>query len=125
MSKFQEVISVLRHGQAVEDLDDAMLEAVKAAQLTGKKAKIQLVITIEPKGNSGQYIVVDAVKTTLPSLPKEQTILFGTPEGNLQKDDPHQRKLPLRELDDNPIDRGSIKNVHDLVPVAQVKVVSN
>jgi len=123
MAKFTETLSNLRHGQAEQDLDEALTEAVQRARDTGKKATVSITVTIEPKGASGQYFLTDEVKSKLPSFAKEKTILFGTPDGNLLRDDPHQQKLPLRELDEPTISASKIRNVHDL-PVA-VKQMAN
>jgi len=112
MAKILETIQSLRHGQAEVELSDALTEAVQRARDTGKKATVSISITIEPKGASGQYFLTDDIKCKLPAFAKEKTILFGTPDGNLLRDDPHQQKLPLRELDDAA--PSSIRNVHDL-----------
>ena len=94
------VLNNLRYGQTQSEMSEALAEAVERARETGKQATVTLVITIKPQGNSGQYFLTDEVKQKLPSLPKAQTIMFGTPEGNLLRDDPRQQKLPLRDVGD-------------------------
>lgn len=111
MAQALETLRALRHGQAEIELNEALTEAVQRARDTGKNATVSISITIKPKGASGQYFLTDDIKCKLPVFPKEPTILFGTPEGNLLRDDPHQQKLPLRELhDDAPANVKSINN---------------
>lgn len=88
-------INQLRYGAAAEELSEKLAECVDRASSTGKTAELTLVIKIKPQGASGQYFLTDEIKQKLPSLPKEQSIFFGTPEGNLTREDPRQQKLPL------------------------------
>lgn len=88
-------INQLRYGAATEELSEKLAECVDRASSTGKTAELTLVIKIKPQGASGQYFLTDEIKQKLPSLPKEQSIFFGTPEGNLTREDPRQQKLPL------------------------------
>lgn len=88
-------INQLRYGAAAEELSEKLAECVDRASSTGKTAELTLVIKIKPQGASGQYFLTDEIKQKLPILPKEQSIFFGTPEGNLTREDPRQQKLPL------------------------------
>ena len=117
-----DTLKALRYGQAEHELCEAIAEAVQAARDTGKQAVISMKITIKPQGNSGQYFITDEITTKLPKLAKEQTIMFGTPEGNLLRDDPRQQKLPLRDLPQETMTL-KVKNVHDLPAI--VKAASN
>jgi hypothetical protein len=113
-----DTLKALRYGQAEAELSEAISEAVQAARDTGKQSVITMKITIKPQGNSGQYFITDEISTKLPKLPKEQTIMFGTPEGNLLRDDPRQQKLPLRDLPQEPMAL-KVKNVHDLPAIVK------
>lgn len=112
-----DTLKALRYGQTEVELSEAISEAVQCARDTGKQAVVSLKITIKPQGNSGQYFITDDITTKLPKLPKEQTIMFGTPEGNLLREDPRQQKLPLRELSE-PV-MPPIRNVHDLPAIVK------
>lgn len=95
---FAHVLNQLRYGAAQEELSEQLAHCVERARETGKAAEITLKIKIKPQGNSGQYILLDEVKAKVPEPIKEQTIMFGTPEGNLTREDPRQQKLPLRDV---------------------------
>lgn len=95
---FRHLLSNLRYGACEAELTDAIAEATRAAQDTGKKATITLTIEIKPRPHGGQYVIADTIKTKLPELPREETIMFGTPDGNLVREDPRQQKLPLRDV---------------------------
>jgi hypothetical protein len=95
---FTHVLNQLRYGAAQEDLSEQLAHCVDRARETGKAAEITLKIKIKPQGQSGQYILLDEIKVKAPEPVKEQTIMFGTPEGNLTREDPRQQKLPLRDV---------------------------
>ena len=59
MAKFTETLANLRHGQAEQDLDEVLTEAVQRARDTGKKATVSITITIEPKGASPQRFLIN------------------------------------------------------------------
>lgn len=46
----------------------------------------------------GTYVISDKVRAKLPELPVGETILFGTPEGNLQARDPRQAEIELKAV---------------------------
>lgn len=111
-------INQLRYGAAAEELSEKLAECVDRASSTGKTAELTLVIKIKPQGASGQYFLTDEIKQKLPSLPKEQTIFFGTPEGNLTREDPRQQKLPLVSV---ALDTSAVKTVE--APAGELKRV--
>lgn len=96
------VINTLRHGAAAEELSAALTECVDRANDTGKVATLTLILKIKPEGRGGQYLLHDEVKTKLPALDKGGTLLFGTPDGNLQRQDPRQAGLDLKRIPDEP-----------------------
>jgi hypothetical protein len=116
-----DTLKALRYGQAEHELSEAIAEAVSAARDTGKQSVVSVKITIKPQGNSGQYFITDEISTKLPKLAKEQTIMFGTPEGNLLRDDPRQQKLPLREFPQEHMTL-TVKNVHDLPAIVKTAI---
>lgn len=116
---FMHLVNNLRYGAASEELSDAIAEAVKSSQDTGKAATLTLTIKIKPKRTSGQYFIEDDIKLKLPELMREETIMFGTPDGNLVRDDPRQHKLPLRDA--TPQAETQVKNVDQ--PALAVKAV--
>jgi hypothetical protein len=73
---------------------------VQRAIDTGKAAEITLKIKIKPEANGKQVFILDEIKSKIPQFAREQTILFPTPEGNLQREDPRQTSIPgIRSVD--------------------------
>lgn len=105
---FTSVINVLRRGLALAELSDALAEAVERARDTGKQASVTLKITVKPQGRDGQYAVIDDITSKLPKEEKAPTLMFGTPDGNLQRDDPKQQKMDLRSATD---DKGDLRQI--------------
>lgn len=105
---FIHTLNILRYGEAQTEASEALAECVDRARDTGKAATLTITLKITPKGSCGQFLIQDQIKTKLPDLEKEETIMFGTPEGNLQREDPRQSKLPLRQVDEP---KTQLKNV--------------
>lgn len=98
-SAFLTLLQQHRSGQALNDLADAMREAIEAAQLTGKPSFISLKIGFKPAGNgSGAVVVADDVKVKLPQAEKVTSFFYTDDDGNLHRNDPRQRELPLRTV---------------------------
>ena len=96
---FTHVINTLRYGAAQNELSIALHECVETARSTGRTAKLMLEIAIKPNGHSGQYEITDTMKTKLPRIDHGVTLVFGTPEGNLTREDPHQQTLELKRVE--------------------------
>lgn len=92
-------LNTLRSGKAMEEASEALNNAVNAARDTNKAAEIKLTIKIKPDG-FGRYQITDEITAKIPKLPKPTTLLWGTPEGNLQRTDPDQNELDLRVVSD-------------------------
>ncbi|TQV85213.1 hypothetical protein FKG94_03215 [Exilibacterium tricleocarpae] len=58
-----------------------------------------LKISIKPdKGETGQYFLESAITEKRPEFEPGKTIMFGTPDGNLQRSDPRQGSLDFRTI---------------------------
>jgi hypothetical protein len=100
---FTYVVGQCRGGALQDELSEAINACVTRAQETGKQAVLTLSIKIKPNGGSGQYHLIDEIKSKLPALDKGASIFFGTPDGNLQRTDPNQREMELASVaDDRP-----------------------
>lgn len=96
---FFDTLREIRRGQILDDAADELAKAVKAVDETGKAATFTLQITIKPASKgSGVYNVSDKIRLKLPELPAGETILFGTPEGNLQARNPRQGEIELKSV---------------------------
>lgn len=91
---FIHTINNLRYGQTQLELSEELHLAVEHAIDTGKTAEITLKIKIKPEANGKQVFIVDEIKSKIPQFAREQTILFPTPDGNLQREDPRQASIP-------------------------------
>jgi len=92
-------VAQLRAGATQEELSEQLSEAVNMARETGKPAEVTLKITVKPVGD-GQYELRDKVSAKLPELQRGMTLMFGTPDGNLMREDPRQKKMDLRGVSD-------------------------
>lgn len=95
---FRHTVGMLRYGEAEKELTEKLHECITRAQTSGKTTELTLKIKIKPRQNTGQYIIEDDVTAKLPKVLKEETLLFGTPDGNLQREDPRQKTFEFREV---------------------------
>jgi len=84
-----------------EELTDALNDMVHASTDTGKGSELTLKIKIKPLGGSAGQIELDTdVKIKLPQPTRGVTLLFATPDNNLQRENPRQQTLDgLRTAD--------------------------
>lgn len=99
---FNFVVAHLNYGQTLDELSEKLNACVSASRETGKQAKLTLELTIKPNGASGQYELTEQIKTKIPEMARASTLMFGTPEGNLVREDPRQTSLDLRTVDEQP-----------------------
>lgn len=97
-----DVLRQLRNGLMLDDMADQMQELVNAVEATGKGGSLTLKLDVKPFAkHGGAMIVKDTIKLTAPKIESSGTVLFATPEGNLQRKDPRQDDLPgIRLADD-------------------------
>lgn len=77
-----------------EELTDTMNDLVHAITETGKAGELALKIKMKPiGGKAGQMELENDVKSKLPQPTRGKTILFTTPDNNLQRTDPRQQSL--------------------------------
>lgn len=94
---FVHTLNHLRGGKTQDELSEQLNQLVQDCRATGKTGSITLSIKVQPdKGDTGQYFLKDEIKVTKPKFDRGNTLFWGTPEGNLQRTDPHQGALDLR-----------------------------
>jgi hypothetical protein len=93
-----ETLNRIAGGTFMDKAAEELAELVKSVDVTGKKGSLTLTISIEKATHAGAMIVGAKTKLALPASPKMDVLLFGTPEGNLLKDDPSQMQLPLTSV---------------------------
>lgn len=95
---FVDTLSAIRFGELHEELSNKLNQLVIQCDKTGKSGTLTLQLKLKP-GKAGQVEVIDEVKIKLPEHERGSTIMFGSPEGNLQRTDPRQLPLNLREVE--------------------------
>lgn len=98
MKPFTDTLNAMRFGTLSEDLTRALHELTAACVDTQRPGALTLTLQLKP-GKGGQIEVFDDIKVKPPKSERGSTIMFSTPEGNLQREDPRQKKLDLRQVD--------------------------
>ena len=89
---FIDAIRVLRYGALSDELTKELQRVVLACADTGRKGTLTLKLSIKP-GKAGQLEIGDSVSVKLPEPERAVSLLFATPDGNLQREDPRQLSL--------------------------------
>lgn len=98
---FNHVVSTLRNGHTQDELSRELNELVNACRETCKVGELTIKIKVRPdKAGNGQYSLEDDYSCKKPKPERGSTFYFGTPEGNLQRDDPAQQNLNLRQVEE-------------------------
>lgn len=91
---FTDTLRTIRSGLCVEELATALQSVVLAVSETGKAGQLTLTIDVKPMNAAGALVITDTIKTKLPVEKSAGTVLWATPEGNLQVNHPRQDSLP-------------------------------
>jgi len=92
---FTDTLRDVRGGEVLTDLDAKLQELVQAVQSTGASGELVLKISVKPmKGSTEAVVVTDDIKCKTPVIRSAGTVMFPTPEGNLQRNHPKQEDLP-------------------------------
>lgn len=90
---FAEFLATLDFGEVNKEATDALQDLVHACTETGKAGKITVTLSLKPIGRTGQVEMETAVVLKAPEAAKGKTILFVTPDNNLQREHPKQSTL--------------------------------
>jgi hypothetical protein len=105
---FTDTVVALRFGTLNDDLTKALNELVTVCADTGKVGELKLTIKLKP-GKGGQIEVFDDITVKAPKEEKGSSIMFATPDGNLQREDPRQLNIDgLRSVD---METGELRRV--------------
>lgn len=97
---FFDTLRDIRRGNLLEESADKLQEVVSAVEETGKSGKLIIEITVTPASKGqGAVKVADKITAKLPTLPVGETIMFVTTDNNLVANDPRQRSLELRSVE--------------------------
>jgi hypothetical protein len=81
-----------------EELTAAVYEIIEAVMETRKPGRLKLTLAFAPTGK-GTVVVAADYDTTVPEHDRDQTTFFVGDDYSLQRDDPRQHRLPLREVE--------------------------
>lgn len=95
---FGELIDELRFGSLADELNEKLAELVNACVDTGKVGSLSLQIKLKP-GKAGEVEITDVVKATVPQGERGSYLMYPTPEGRLQRQNPRQLAIDgLKDL---------------------------
>ena len=112
---FNATVAQLRNGATQIEASEMLNELVRACRETNKVGELTLKIKVRPDGATGQYFLEDQISSTIPKPERGKTLFFGTPEGNLQRQDPNQKELELRNVDE----KREVRALDDKKPTVQ------
>jgi hypothetical protein len=92
---FADTLRDVRGGEVIDELDAKLQGLVQQIQRTAKSGKLVLTIDIKPMKGSTEAVIVKATVTAKePVFDDSGTVLFPTPEGNLDRSYHKQPDLP-------------------------------
>lgn len=107
---FIEFLTEIEGGDVLQELAAELQKVTEAVSLTRKPGSLKLNIKIEPTGK-GTISVIAAVDSKIPEDPPAPTTFFLGPDYQLQRRDPNQPSLPLREVEGMDRKTGEIRDI--------------
>jgi len=97
---FTDFFKQLDFGNLEQEATDALQDIVHAATQTGKAGELTIKVKLKPIGTTGQVELEADVKAKVPQPTRGKTLMFATPDNNLQRENPRQTTLDgLRTAD--------------------------
>ena len=98
---FTDFFKQLDFGNLEAEATDALNDMVHACTETGKTGELTIKVKLKPIGGKAGQVELDAdVKVKLPQPARGKTLMFATPDNNLQRENPRQQSLEgLRTAD--------------------------
>ncbi|WP_423454335.1 hypothetical protein [Ottowia sp. VDI28] len=91
---FTEFFKLLEFGNLEAEATDALNDMVHACTETGKTGELTIKIKLKPIGGKAGQVELDSdVKVKLPQPVRSKTLMFATPDNNLQRENPRQQTL--------------------------------
>lgn len=98
---FTHALNMIDSGRAAEEASKELNGIINAVRDTNKPGEISLTIKVLPHGD-GRYQLLHNIKTKQPPRQKFSTMVWGTPDGNLQKTDPNQGDFFVQDATPKP-----------------------
>lgn len=97
---FVHVLNTMDYGVTPEELSNAVADLLQAVQDTGKQGHITLKLTVKPESiNAGQISIKPDITLKAPQIPRDKSLMFLTPENNLQREDPRQTTMKFESVE--------------------------
>lgn len=97
---FMNTLNTMDFGVTPNELSDDLAELLRAVQDTGKQGTLTLKLTVKPESlATGQVAIIADTSLKAPQMPRDKAFMFMTPDGNLQREDPRQKKLEFESVD--------------------------
>lgn len=97
---FMNTINTMDYAVTPAELSDALADLIQGVKDTNKKGTLTLKLTIKPESlAAGQLSITPEIINKIPQLPRDKSLMFMTPENNLQREDPRQRTLGFEAVD--------------------------
>ena len=97
---FLQVMQTHEGGEVCNEMADAMREATAAVVLSGKASTIEFRVKFTPAAKGAFGVVFSKPKVKKAEPERGSSIWFSDEEGNLHRNDPRQKELPLRTVAD-------------------------
>lgn len=96
---FTRLLCEFREGASQSELSKALETLVGAVRETGRKGKLRYTLTIKPAAHGNEALAIaDNIELDAPRQERDQSIFYATTENRLQRDNPKQMRLELREV---------------------------
>lgn len=87
-----------RGGSTHDEISDAIRDVVAAVTDEGKVGTVTITISIKPLGKGDGLAVGIECKAKPPKQTVGTSVFFATPDNDLQRQDPRQSSMELREI---------------------------
>lgn len=95
-----ETLRAIAGGEFMDEISDQMSQLVIKVDETGKKGSLVIEIDVKLAVRGGAMSVIGKSKLKLPASDPAECLMFATPEGNLVSDNPRQKKLDLKSIEE-------------------------
>jgi hypothetical protein len=101
---FASLLSGMKRGAVIGDLDESLKELVAAINKSGKAGELTLKLKITPEARANeddtrQYTITENIGMKKPRKTRGKCTFFGDEEGNLLRDDPNQSEMKFGSIE--------------------------
>ena len=97
---FMNTINTMDFGVTPAELSDELAALIQGVKDTNKKGTLTIKLTVKPESiAAGQISITPDINNSIPQMPRDKALMFMTPDNNLEREDPRQRKLSFEAVD--------------------------